>query len=186
METNQNNTTNFNLDQLVKGLQKEDTRNLKMTSNFTILMWVLAPFYLVLAILGIIIDNPPIEQIGFIFFSLGFLAFGFLFKSLNLDYKSIDYGISTIEMLRNAAKRYKLWQLKTYLIIIPVGLISVAASLTIQKGIPHSDLTMRLLIVFSGYILLNIVGFFIGYLIWRKRQKPLRDKALPLLAEIEK
>jgi uncharacterized membrane protein YidH (DUF202 family) len=186
METIQNNKTNLDLDQLVKGLQKEDSRNLKMTSNFTILMWVLAPFYLVLAILGIIMDNPSIDQIGFIFFSLGFLAFGFLFKSLQRDYKSVDYGISTIEMLRNAAKRYKLWQLKTYLIIIPVALISVAASLTIQKGVPHPDLTMRLLIVFSGYILLNIIGFIIGYLIWRKRQKPLRDKALQLLTDIEK
>ncbi len=186
METNQNNKTNFDLDKLVKGLEKEDSRNLKISSNFTILMWVLSPFYFFLAIVGLIIDNPLIDQLGFFFFSLGFLAFGFLFKSLQKDYKSVDYGIPTIEMLRNAAKRYKLWQLKTYLIIIPVALISVAASLTIQKGIPHTDLTMRLLIVFSGYILLNILGFFIGYLIWRKRQKPLRDKALQLLAEIEK
>jgi len=186
METYQNNKTNFDLDQLVKGLQKEDSRNLKMTSNFVILMWVLAPFYLFLAIVGVILDNPSIDQIGFIFFSFGFLAFGFLFKSLKHDYKSVDYGISTIEMLRNAAKRYKLWQLKTYLTIIPVALISVAASLTIQKGIPHPDLTMRLLIVFTGYTLLMTIAFFVGYLIWRKRQKPLRDKALQLLAEIEK
>jgi hypothetical protein len=186
METNQNNKINFDLDKLVTGLQKEDSRNLKMTRNFTILMWVLAPLYLFLAIVGLINDNPSIDQLGFLFFSLGFLAFGFLFKSLQLDYKSVDYGISTIEMLRNAAKRYKLWQLKTYLTIIPVALISVAASLTIQKGIPHPDLAMRLLIVFSGYILLNIIGFIIGYLIWRKRQKPLRDKALLLISEIEK
>jgi hypothetical protein len=186
METNQNNKITFDLDHLVKGLQKEDFRNLKMTSNFTILMWVLAPLYLFLAIVGLIIDNPSFDQLGFIFFSLGFLAFGFLFKSYSNDYKSVDYGISTIEMLRNATQRYKLWQLKTYLTIIPVGLISVAACLTIQKGIPHPDQTMRLLIVFFGYILLNIVGLIIGYIIWRKRQKPLRDKALQLLSEIEK
>jgi hypothetical protein len=186
METNKNNKTNLDLDQLVNGLQKEDTRNLKMTSSFIILMWVLAPLYLFLAVVGMILNNPPIDQLGFMFFSLGFLAFGFLFRSLKHDYKSVDYGIPTLEMLQNAAKRYKLWQLKTYLLIIPVALISVAASLTIQKVIPNPNLTMRLLIVFSGYILLNIVGLSIGYLIWRKRQKPLRDKALQLLSEIEK
>lgn len=186
METNQNNKSNIDLDQLVKGLEKEDSHNLKLTRNFTILMWVLAPLYFFLAIVGLIIDNPSFDQLGFLFFSLGFLAFGFLFKSLNLDYKSVDYGIPTIEMLRNAANRYKLWQLKTYLTIIPVALISVAASLTIQKIIPNPDLTMRLLIVFTGYILIMIVAFFIGYLIWRRRQKPLLDKALQLLAEIEK
>jgi hypothetical protein len=186
METNRNNKTNFDLDQLVKGLEKEDSRNLKMTSNFTIVMWVLAPLYLFLAIVGVIIDNPSIDQLGFLFFSLGFLAFAFLLKSYSLDYKSVDYGISTIEMLRNAAKRYKLWQLKTYLTIIPVALISVGACFTIQKIIPNPDLTMRLLIVFTGYILLMIIAFFIGYLYWRNRQKPLRDKALQLLSEIEK
>jgi len=184
METNQNNKTNF--DQLVKGLEKEDSHNLKLTRNITILNWVLATLFLFLAIVGLIIDNPSFDQLGFIFFSLGFLAFGFLFKSLHYDYKSVDYGIPTIEMLRNAAKRYKLWQTKTYLIVIPVFLISLAASLKFQKNIPHPDLTMRLLIVFTGYILVNIIGFPIGYLIWRKRQKPLRDKVLQLLSEIEK
>jgi hypothetical protein len=186
METNQNNKTNFDLDKLVKGLEKEDSRNLKMTSNFTILMWVLSPLYFFLAIVVLIIDNPSIDQLGFFFFSLGFLAFGFLFKSLQKDYKSVDYGIPTLEMLRNAAKRYKWWQLKTYLTIVPVALISVAASLTIQRAIPHPNLSTRLLIVFSGYIVVMIVAIFIGYLIWRKRQKPLRDKALQLLTDIEK
>jgi hypothetical protein len=186
METNQNSKTNFDLDQLVKGLEKEDSRNLKMTSNFTILMWVLTPFYLVLAIVGLVLGNPSIDIIGFIFFSLGFMAFGFLLRNLQMDYKSVDYGIPTVEMLRNAAKRYKLWQPKTWLTIIPVALIGVGAGLTIQKGIPNTDLSMRLLIVFIGYILVMIIAFFIGYLIWRKRHKPLRDKALQLLTEIER
>jgi len=186
METIHNSKTNFDLDQLVKGLEKEDSKNLKMTSNFTILMWVLAPLYFFLAIVGLIIDLPSIDQIGFLFFSLGFLAFGFLFRSLHRDYESVDYGIPTVEMLRNAATRYKLWQTKTYLIIIPVALISVAASLTIQKAIPHAELNMRLLIVFVGYIVVMVIASFIGYLIWRYRQKPLRDKALQLLAEFEK
>ena len=186
METNHNSKTSPDINQLVTGLQKEDSRNLNLTRNFTILMWVLAPLYLFLAIVGLIIDNPSLDQLGFLFFSLGFLAFGFLFRSLHADYKSVDYGIPTIIMLQKAAYRYKLWQPKTYLIIIPVLLISIAASLTIQKGIPHSELNIRLLIVFTGYFLVMAIAFFIGYLIWRKRQKPLRDKALQLLAEIEK
>jgi uncharacterized membrane protein YjgN (DUF898 family) len=117
---------------------------------------------------------------------MGFLLFGFLFRSFHLEYKSVDYGISTIEMLKKAAHRYKLWQTKTYLTIIPIALISVAASLTIQKGIPHPELKMRLLIVFIGYVILMAIASFIGYLIWRYRQKPLRNKALQLLSEFEK
>lgn len=186
METIHNSKTTPDINQLITGLQKEDSRNLSLTRNFAILMWVLAPLYFFLAIVGVMIDKPSIDQVGFMFFSLGFVAFGFLFRSLHTDYKSVDYGIPTILMLQKAAQRYKLWQTKTYLTIIPVLLISIAASLTIQKGIPHSDITMRLLIVFTGYFLVMVVAFFIGYLIWRKRQKPLRDKVLQLLNEFEK
>lgn len=186
MKTNENNKTSVNLDQLVEGLQKEDTRNLKMTKNFIIIMWVLAPLYFLLAVVGLLIEETSLDQLGFLFFSLGFLVFGFLFRSLHREYESVDYGIPTIFMLRNAANRYKLWQAKTYLTIIPIALIGVAASLTIQKGIPHPELKMRLLIVFIGYSIVMVIASFIGYLIWRYRQKPLRDKALQLINDIEK
>jgi hypothetical protein len=186
MTTNESKTTYFNLDQLVAGLQKEDSRNLKLTKNFTTVMWVLAPLYMFIAIMNLIFEGPSLDQLGFLFFSMGFLLFGFLFRSFHLEYKSVDYGISTIEMLKKAAHRYKLWQTKTYLTIIPIALISVAASLTIQKGIPHPELKMRLLIVFIGYVILMAIASFIGYLIWRYRQKPLRNKALQLLSEFEK
>ena len=186
METIQYSKTTPDFNQLVAGLQKEDSRNLKMTKNYTTIMWVLAPLYFLLALVGLIIDEPSLDQLGFLFFSLGFLVFGFLFRSLHREYESVDYGIPTTMMLLNASNRYKLWQTKTYLTIIPVALISVAASLTIQKGIPHPELQMRLLIVFIGYVIVMFIASFIGYLIWRYRQKPLRDKALELLEEFEK
>lgn len=186
METIQNKNANFDINQLVTGLQKEDYRNENISRNFKIIMWVMAPLYLLISGMKLISDGPSLDQMGFLFFSMGFLVFGFLFRSLHQDYKSVDYGISTIEMLKKAAHRYKLWQTKTYLTIIPCSLIGIATSFGIQDIVPHPDLTIRLLVVFTAYFAVMSIAFFIGYLIWRYRQKPLRDKALELLAEFEK
>ncbi|MBC8004179.1 MAG: hypothetical protein H7X84_01805, partial [Verrucomicrobia bacterium] len=120
METINQKTQEISLEKLVQGLKNEDTRNLKLTSGFMGVMWVLAPIYLLLSIIRMITETPSLDNLGFVFFSLGFFAFGLLFRSLKKEYQSVDYGISTVEMLRKAASRYKFWQLKTYLTIIPM------------------------------------------------------------------
>lgn len=132
-------------------------------------------------------NNQGIDlgQLGFLFFSLGFVGFALLFRSLHQEYKSVDYGVSTVEMLTKAADRYRLWHRKTYLTIIPVIMVCFATSFSFQYIIPNPDQLTRLVIAFTGYLVFNICALFAGYLIWRKRQKPLHDKALALLAEIE-
>lgn len=185
METTIQNSANIDLEKLISGVKHEDARNLKMTHNFMWLMWILSPLYLIFAIAGFAFDEPSPAHIGFVFFSLGFFTFGFLFWTLREEYRSVDYGISTVEMLRNAVKRYKFLQMKTYLTIIPVILICFATSFSIEHLLPYPDQIQRMVIVFFGYLAILCVAFFVGYLIWRVRQKPLRDKALALLQEIE-
>ena len=136
MKTEQLYKLEFDLEQFVKGLKKEDSRYLGLTKSFKMIMWVLAPLYFLIFVLGMIIDHPEIDKFGFLFFSLGFLAFALLFNSLYNEYKSIDYGVSTIEMLRNVVNRYSLWQTKTYLTIIPSLLCAIGFSFSAQKGLP--------------------------------------------------
>jgi hypothetical protein len=186
MEINQQNKQAIDLKQLVKGLQHEDNRNLGMTHRFKWIMLILAPAYFLMFLGRMIFESYTLDQLGFLFFSLGFLGFALLFRSLHQEYKSVDYGVSTVEMLRKAASRYQLWQSKTYMTIFPVIMICFATSFSLEHLIPNPDQTTRLLIVFFGYLATLCCAFFVGYFIWRKRQKPLRDKALALLAEIEK
>lgn len=185
MEATIQNNPDLNLEKLVSGLQHEDSRNLKLTNNFMWIMWIMAPLYLLFALFGFSTEETSTQHIGFVFFSLGFFVFGFLFYTLRKEYKSVDYGISTIEMLQKAVKRYKFWQAKTYLTIIPVILVCFATSFSIEHLLPYPDQIKRMVIVFVIYLLVLCVAFFIGYLIWRTRQKPLRDKALAMLREIE-
>jgi hypothetical protein len=186
METNQNNNQELNIEQLIRNLEHEDSRNLGMTHRFKWIMLVMAPVYFLMFVMRLIFENPSFDQWGFLFFSLGFLGFALLFRSLNQEYKSVDYGISTVEMLTKAANRYRLWQHKTYMTIIPVILICFATSFSCEHLIPNPDQTTRMLIAFFGYLAVTCCAFIVGYLVWRKRQKPLRDKALALLAEMEK
>ena len=184
MKTEQLYKQEFDLEQLVKGLKKEDTRYLGLTKSFKWIMWVLAPFYFLFFVLGMIIDHPEIDKVGFLFFSLGFLAFALLFNSLHREYKSVDYGVSTMEMLRKAAERYALWQTKTYLTIIPILLIALGFSFGAQKMFPFANQAVRILVGFGSILALLFCSALIGYFIWRNRQKPLRDKALALLKEM--
>lgn len=186
METSQHISEPFNLDQLVEGLKKEDARNLKMTHNFKYLLFFLTPFYLLIFVIALVLEDDPLRSIGPLLFGLGFLIFAFIFRDLNKTYKSVDYGLPTTEMLRKAAQRYELWQNKTYFIAIPVVLFCFGFSFSGEKWMPGNEFLHRYFLAFGLILFVFVIAFFIGYLIWRKRQKPLRDRALALLEEIEK
>jgi len=187
MQTNINTPSSFDLDKLVEGLRKEDNRNMHLTNRFKWLMWIFAPLYFCLFLFMIYEGESILKEIGFFFFSASFLFFAIVFRNLNNEYKSVDYGLPTTEMLRNAAQRYEIWQTKTAKAIFPAFLAAIGVCLTSEEMVPHIDDTVvRIVVAFLAYLLILCIGFGIGYLIWRKRQKPLRDRALRMLEELEK
>lgn len=186
METIQNNKKEINLEQLVDGLKRVDGRNLQLTKSFKWIMLIMVPVYFIFFLINLIMEDICMKSFEFLFFSLAFLCFALLFIRLHKDYKSVDYGVSTVEMLTKAADRYKLWQPKTYMTIVPVILMCIGVSIGMNDIVPFPDQTIRMVIVFAGYFAILCISFFVGYLIWRKQQKPLRDKALALLAEMKK
>jgi hypothetical protein len=180
------NTQPFDLDNLVEGLQKEDNRNLRLTNRFKWLMWILTPIYFIFFIIMLFSGESILSQLGFLLITVSFLLFAFVFKNLNNEYRSVDYGIPTIEMLQKAIKRYTFWQTKTYKAIFPAIIACLGVSMVEEKIIPYPDQLIRIIIFFIVYSLTLSIAFFIGYLIWRKRQKPLLDHAQMLLDELEK
>lgn len=181
------NTPNLDLNRLIEGLRREDDRNMHLTNRFKWLMWIFAPLYFCFFLFLLYEGESVLKEIGFFFFSASFLFFAMVFRNLNNEYKSVDYGIPTTEMLRKAAQRYEIWQTKTAKAMFPAFLAAIGVSLTSEEMIPNIDDTkIRIALAFGAYLLLLGVGFGIGYLIWRKRQKPLRDHALLLLTELEK
>lgn len=184
MKTNQLTRQEIDLEELVKELKSEDTRNQRLTHTFKWFMWVLSPVYLLIFLIGIVVDRPELDKFGILFFSLGFLLFGLLYNRLNKEYRTIDYGVSTLEMLRKAVSRYAFWQTKTYLVILPVLLFVLGFSFSMQKELPFENQTVRFLAALGTILFIFGCAILFGYYYWRKRQKPLRDKALAILREV--
>lgn len=185
MDNIKQNNQEPDLTQLVKGLQKEDSHYLALINTLSWFNWILSPLYLLIFLFDTNFGHPEIDEVGNLFISLGFMAFALLFRSLKKEYKSVDYGVSTMEMLRKAANRYSLWQAKTYLAIIPALLISAGLSFIEEKIFSFDDQAKRILAAFGISLIILIFSSLIGYFIWRKSQKPLRDKALEILKEFE-
>jgi len=185
MKTNNTNQPAIDLDTLISNLKTEDDRNFSMTHKMQQFMWGMVSFYLLVSVIKFFFNPPWYESIGSLIVMFAFLAFGLIFRSYYREYKSIDYGLPTIEMLVKAASRYQLFPMRALFVLIPVILLDLGFSFLFYDLFSTSDPLSRILVIQACYTILMLVSVFSGYLIWRKRQKPIRDHALSLLKEIE-
>lgn len=184
-----NHTTNDalnHMDQFIGKLQKEDHRNLRLTRTFQWIMWGMSLLYAYVFIVRGWNENTIYRHVGWSLYVLAFLCFGFIFNYLKGFYQKVDYGIPTLAMLQNVAKRYKLFQLKIMLAIAPILIIDAGMILVLYD--PTAPETLMHTILISQAVLFPSVGIglLIGIAIWRKRQKPLRDAALKMIEELVK
>jgi cbb3-type cytochrome oxidase subunit 3 len=89
-----------------------------------------------------------------------------------------------MEMLRNVVHRYAFWQTKTFRGIIPALLCALGFSFSGQRLFPFDSQGIRILAAFGTIMIFIFFSAFIGYLIWRKRQKPIRDQAIIMLQDM--
>lgn len=181
MKTYRNRPPFDNLDQFTQSLQKEDERNRKLTRNFQWIMWTLAPLYAVI----FMIEPEWKLRIGGLCYAAAFILFALVFRMLNKEYREIDYGQPVKILLQKAAIRYNLFQWKLLKIILPViildtGMVLLTLDRFGSKSIWESVIRVQLILLPA-----LLIGFTIGSLIWRKRQKPLRDAARSMLREME-
>jgi len=171
------------IDSLVGRVKAEDARNLRITKSFQWIYIVMIVLYAALLIFDPYIKS--IDRIVGVFYIASFIAFILIFRKGYKEFKNIDYSLPVIEMLRKTAERYRLRVDKLLTLIIPVLLMDVGITLRFYNDLlPMSPLN-RILIVQAVYIPAFAISAFIGILIWRKKQKPLRDRALELIKDLE-
>lgn len=173
------------MDRFIGGLQKEDVRYSRLTRNFQWIMWVFAPLYAAIFLLNPDKEIVMTERFGGLCYAVAFVLFALIMRKFNFEYRSVDYGVPVVEMLTFAVKRYNMFQRKLLLIIAPILLVDTGMVLVLVNH--RGSFTITQTIVFSQIFLFSfiLIGVVAGYLIWRKRQKPLRDAALAMLKEIE-
>ena len=176
METN-DKLLNTDLNDLIYKIRNTDNHYARLVKILQILYWVLIPIYLLLIINHILTDSPVTETAGSFCFLLGMIVFAFLFQSYHKEYKSVDYALPTLIMLKKAAHRYQPFHSKLWIALIAVVLID--AGLTLQG---HLADFVRTQIIFWGMMIVAVIG---GLLLWKVRYKPLRDDALRMIRSLE-
>lgn len=184
MKNKINKKPTIDLNTLISKMTSEDKRNVRIMRNFQVLMWIMAPLYLIIFNIGTGNEITTFFRLGGVCFALAFLTLALILRNFYRTYKSVDYGVPTTEMLKKAVDRYQFKIKKIPLIILPIVLIDLgisAISLSSFESAFHNRIVYFQLIYWG----LMSTSIFIGYLIWRKKQKPLRDAALAMLKEME-
>ncbi len=174
---NKNSINNINISSLVDSLKNEDKKYAALSKRFQIMYWILAPVYLVLAIMNLIEDFQPEYVVTSLCMFSSILIFALIFRFYHKEYNSVDYSLPTLEMLKKAADRYKPFRLKGKWVLLAVILMDISLSFNSSLGFE----LIRTQISFLGAVLFAI---FIGFLVWRKKYKPLRDNVIGLIKEM--
>lgn len=183
--TNNNEPNNFiDMEALLMNLKNEDSRLIKMMRNFKWIYIVMIIFYTLLMIVN---PDPDLEihhRISGLCYVLSFVFFMLIFRKYHKEYSQIDYSLPSSEMLTKAADRYKM-KYKNFIILVPpLLLMDIGLTISFCYQLTSYELTNRIFIIQAIYIPVIVISGFIGYLFWRKRQKPLRDGALQMLKDL--
>lgn len=174
-----------NMELFTSKLKKEDEYNLKISKTFFSIYIGFIGFYFIIIIINLFFDRGLIQVLSQILYILSFVAFVLIFRDNLKIFKKIDYSLPLAEMLNAVVKRYHLKLGYLLILLIPIVLMDGGLTLSFYEDLEPLSPLNRVLIVQAFYIPVMAISALIGILIWRHKQKPLRDKALELLKELE-
>jgi uncharacterized membrane protein YesL len=173
----------INMDTFISKLKDEDTLYRRL-SGF--LRWLYIGLILVYTLKTIFLSrtnlNVLISDICFIIAAIFFII---ILSYYIRVYKKVDYSAPLYQMLKNAAERYRFSVPLIVLICIPLVIMDIGLSFDFMNEPFGSSPLMRILIVQAFYVPLMTGSLYLGFWIWKKKQKPLRDNALKMLKDLE-
>jgi hypothetical protein len=176
--------TNADLNPLMQRLQAEDARNLRIFNTFRYVFPVMMVLYTAFFIVNPTDEFDWLDRFTGVCYVSAFGVFAWMFRKYHREYRSIDYALPVAEMLEKAAERYRLWQRKTLILVVPLLLVDAAVSISTGRHQHFTDPYRWALLVQLVYIPLISVSFLVGVAIWYYKQRPIREGALRLLAEL--
>jgi Ca2+/Na+ antiporter len=177
------------LDQVVDQLKRLDTKNKRLMHRMYILYVVFAVFYL-----GLMILNPDPEltvenRIQGVMYVLIFVVAAFFFRYHYRKTYQVDYTSPVLKMLEDARERHrllrpgKIW----FLIFIVLTCDIVVTWALADENWPASwSLLEVILVIQAGYYAIMGISYLIGYLVWRKKSRPLVRNLTALIEEFRR
>ncbi|MFW5663871.1 MAG: hypothetical protein ACOCYD_02420 [bacterium] len=179
------NQKSAEMESFVSRLKKQDDYNLrlgKVLKRFYIIMVV---FFVLLMVVNPFSDFDPYHRINGVLFALAFSWFAFLFEKLQKDFRHVNYGLPTREMMQKVVKRYRITAGNYLMLFPPLVLVDIALSLSAYHHGDAANPWMNVWMVQLMFGLVISVAVFAGYQVWRIKQKPLIDYAREMLKELD-
>jgi glucan phosphoethanolaminetransferase (alkaline phosphatase superfamily) len=171
------NTNNTEVGSLLEKLKAEDERYFRISKSFRMIYFILIPVYVLITAANFFVSKDLLQLFSGVCFIISMVIFVWVFTWFYKSYKNIDYSVPTITMLRQAAKRYKPFQLNTLWLLL--ALLLMDAGLVFNISLSFSFVQVQ--VWFLGAVL---VAICIGFVVWYVKYKPLRDHALRLIREL--
>jgi hypothetical protein len=184
----ENKTINQNpidMNSLIYNLQNEDEKYKRISRNFQWLYWILIPIYAAFFILNPDKEITLLDRVSGFCYVGSMLIFALYFRYMYKNYKNVDYAESTITMLKNVVKRYRIWNSKILWIVLALLVLDAGVSLRFWQGSEMVNPINEVIRFNIIYFILLSISISIGVGIWYVKHKPIRDKAIRFLKEIE-
>lgn len=173
------------MENFITQLHEEDNFNLRLGKILKRFYIYMVAVYMLLVVLNPFTPFDIYHRISGILFVLTFSWFAVLFSKIQKDFREVDYGEPTLQMLQKVVMRYKL-PLKTFLGIIPPVIFAGSALLITSYGSNnHRGSSTGVWVTIAMYIAAVMVAVFAGILAWRIRHKPLHDFAREMLKDLQ-
>jgi hypothetical protein len=189
MET-MNNIANGNhpidVDNLINRTQKEDNRNKGLMKGVFVLYLICTILYAVMLLFNPDPDLTLTDRLGGMCYVAAFLVGTIYFRREYLIYKTLDYTLPLLQLLESTEKRYRFYSRKWFPVIVVVTLIDIGISIS-MTGQTHlwAQTPLHKFLIIQGVYWFFVLGSgFVGYLIWRKRSRPIWRDAKTLLSEL--
>lgn len=176
------------LDQVVDQLKRLDNKNKRLMLWMFVIYLAFALFYLGLTILNQDPDFSVANRIqGALCVMILVTAAIFFWYHYRKTYQA-DYSAPILKMLEDARDRHKLLRpgkLMFMLFIVLVCDVVVTWSLLDATWPTTWSMLTIVLVIQAGYLLLMAVSYLIGYLIWRRKSRPLVLNLTKLIEELK-
>jgi len=176
------------LDQVVDQLKRLDNKNKRLMFWMFVIYLVFALFYLGLTVLNNDPEFSATNRIqGGVCVMILVAAAIFFWYHYRKTYQA-DYSAPILKMLEDARDRHKLLKPGKLVFILFIVLVcDVVVTWSLMDATwPATWSTLTIILVIqAGYLVLMAVSYLIGYLIWRKKSRPLVRNLTKLIEELK-